>query len=247
MGKKIDAFIASLLPGVFIWFYLSRRLENRLICFIAAVLTSLIMRKFIRNLLSLLGKIPFLRKHRLRKNTNAAIMRIASIPSEQAHEAISALIQKCYPDSDYPLEVLQQHPALKPSESAIFQAWRRHLGEKNLVICITCRTDPALRAFVSSLPAPKISLIDSDMLSQMIAEFPDGLITENAPKARFHLRHVANLLVNRKNAPRNLLFSASMLMMYLLVGNILYLASSLFLLAVSFLSLRRKLRPNKLF
>ena len=81
----------------------------------------------------------------------------------------------------------------------------------------------------------------------MIAEYPEGMIPENVPKAPLRLRHAANLLINRKNAPRNLLFSVSMLLMYALTKNILYLISALFLLAVAFLSLRRKLRPQKLF
>lgn len=247
MGKKIDAFILSLLPGIAVWFYLSKRLESRFVCFAAALLSCVLFGKTMRKMFSLLQRIPVFRKRRLRKNANSAVMRLASIPSEEAHENILALIRKCYPNCTYSLEVIQQHPALKASESAIFQAWRKHIGEERLVICLSCRTDPTIRAFSSGLSAPKVSLIDSDMLAQMIAEFPDGLTDAATPVARLRLRHAITLLVNRKNAPRNILFSLSMLLMYLLTGNYLYLFFALFLLVISFFSMRRKLRPNKLF
>ena len=85
------------------------------------------------------------------------------------------------------------------------------------------------------------------MLSQMISEFPEGMVAENVKKSGMRMRHALNLLVNRKNAPKNLLFSLTMLLMYYLTKNILYLVSAIFLLLLAFLSLRRKLRPHKLF
>ena len=247
MGKKIDGFVATLLPGVAAWLYFSRRMENGLIPLIAAALSCILIGKLARKAMTLIRRLPFMRKRKLRRNSGAALLRVACLPQEQAKENIAALIQKCYPGSEFTLEVIQQHPGLKLSEAALFQAWKKHCGEARIVICASCRTDPVVRTFASSLPSPKVTLIDSDMLSQMIAEYPEGMLAENAPKARLRLRHAANLLINRKNAPRNLLFSASMFLMYLLTANIFYLISALFLLAAAFLSLRKKLRPQKLF
>lgn len=247
MGKKTDLFVATILPGVLLWFYFRRRLESKLLCFAAALIACFLWGKLLRRALTLIGKLPFLRKRRLRKCAGGVVLRLAGISEDKARENIASLIRKCYSEGEYPLEIIQQHPALKLSESAIFQAWRKHMGKDRLVICATCRTDPGIRAFASGLTAPKIALIDSDMLSQMIAEYPDGMPTERAPKAKMRLRHAVNLLINRKNAPKNLLFSATMLAMYLLSGNYYYLSAAILLLALVFLSLRRKMRPNKLF
>ena len=247
MGKKIDGFIAALIPGIAVWLYFSKRIENRLLPIIAAVFTCVLIGRLTRKLFGIVRRIPFIRKRKLRKNAGAAMLRIACLPQEQAHRDIIGLIHKCYPGNEFTLEIIQQHPALKLSEAAVFQAWKKHAGEDRIVICASCRTEPIIRAFAASLPSPKITLIDSDMLSQMIAEYPEGMIPENTPKAPLRLRHAINLLINRKNAPRNLLFSASMLLMYILTANIFYLISALFLLFIAFLSLRRKLRPQKLF
>ena len=247
MGKKIDGFVMTIIPGVILWFYLSKRINNRMLVFMAAVLCCIVWRKLLRKAIKLIKKIPCMHRRHIRKNAGAAIMRISCLPQEKAHADIYALIRKCYPESEFSLEVIQQHPSLGLSETAVFQAWRKHIEEERLVICTTCRTDPGVRAFAAGFGNPKIKLIDSDMLSQMIAEYPDGLTVDHASKSKMRLRHAANLLINRKNAPRNMLFSASMLIMYLLSGNYLYLASALFLLGLAFLSLRRKLRPHKLF
>lgn len=247
MGKKIDGFVATLLPGIAAWFYFSRRFESRLIPFAAAVLTCILTGKLMRKIFAVVRRIPFVHRRKLRRNAGAAMLRIACLPRDRAHEDICTLIRKCYPDSEFNLELIQQHPSLKLSEGTVFQAWKKHSGEDRLVICASCRTDPVVRAFAASLPSPKVTLIDSDMLSQMIAEYPEGMLPENTPKAPMRLRHAANLLINRRNAPRNLLFSASMLLMYALTANVLYLISAIFLLAATFLSLRRKLRPQKLF
>jgi len=247
MGKKIDTFVVTLLPGVAVWLFLARRMENRWVPVAAALLACIFIGKIARRIYAAACRIPFLHRRKIHRNSGTAMMRIACISPEQAHSDISALISKCYPGSEFTLEVIQQHTGLKLSEGSLFQAWKKHCGEEHLVICASCRTDPVIRAFAASLPAPKIMLIDSDMLAQMIAEYPEGMLPENAPRVSMKLRHAANLLINRKNAARNLLFSASMLMMYVLTGNVFYLISALFLLAVAFLSLRRKLRPQKLF
>ncbi len=247
MGKKIDAFVATLLPGIFVWFYFSKHFENRLIPVAAAVLACILTGKLMRKIFGALRRIPYVHRRRIRRNAGAAMLRIACLPQEQAKDDIDSLLQKCYPGSEFSLEVIQQHPSLKLSEAAVFQAWKKHRGEDRLVICASCRTEPSVRAFAASLPLPKITLIDSDMLSQMIAEHPEGMLPENAAKAPFRLKHAANLLFNRKNAPRNLIFSVSMLTMYSFTGNIFYLVSAILLIILAFLSLRRKLRPQKLF
>ena len=229
------------------YLYFSKRFKNKLLPIAAALLACILAGKLTTKAIGIVRRIPIIRKRKIRRNTGAAMLRIACLPQEQAHRDISQLIRKCYPGSEFTLEIIQQHPSLKLSEAAVFQAWKKHTDADRIVICASCRTDPVVRAFSASLPAPKIILIDSDMLSQMIAEYPEGMIPKSAPKAPMRLRHAANLLINRKNAPRNLLFSASMLLMYFLTSNIFYIISALFLLIIAFLSLRRKLRPQKLF
>jgi len=247
MGKKIDGFVVTLLPGIALWLYLTSRMQNRIVPIIAAVFASILFGKMLRKIsIFLLNTLPVRRKI-MRRNACGAILRLAALPEEQALSDLRELMKKCYPGEDYALEIVQQHPSLKLSEGAVFQAWKKHAGEARLALCASCRTEPTVRAFAAGFSGPKITIVDSDMLSQMIAEHPEGLIPEKTFRTRMHLRHIANLLVNRRNAPRNLLFSASMLLMFLLTRNYFYLGSALFLLALCFLSLRKKLRPQKLF
>lgn len=247
MGKKIDGFIATLLPGAALWLYLSQRMENRAIVLALSAAACILFGKLFRKISALLLNTLPLRRRNARKNAGGAVLRLAALPAENALRDIRSLMEKCYPGEDCALEIIQQHPALKLSEGAVFQAWKKHAGEDRLAVVASCRAEPAVRAFAAGLSAPRVSLVDSDMLSQMIAEHPEGLIPEKATRSRMHLRHAANLLLNRRNAPRNLLLAASMLMMFLLSSNYFYLGAALCLLALCFLSLRRKLRPRKLF
>ena len=66
-------------------------------------------------------------------------------------------------------------------------------------------------------------------------------------RAKLQLRRAAHLLVNRKNAPRNLMLSASMLLLYLFSGSAVYLFCALALLMLALVSLRHAPRPSKLF
>ena len=184
MGKKIDGFIATLLPGIAVWIYLSSKFENRIIPVAAAVLACILIGKAARKIFAALRKIPVVHKRKLRKNAGAAMLRIACLPQERAHDDIYSLIKKCYPQSEFTLEVNQQHPSLKLSEAAIFQAWKKHADKDRLVICSSCRTDPVVRAFALSLPSPKITLIDSDMLSLLFLQWVFPMLFASTPRRR---------------------------------------------------------------
>jgi len=82
-----------------------------------------------------------------------------------------------------------------------------------------------------------------------MAEYPQTCFTFESEQKRHKLRfnRILQFIFNRQNAPRCILFSFSMLVMYVFSGSIWYLISSLFLLFVALSSLKKSNRPIKLF
>lgn len=101
----------------------------------------------------------------------------------------------------------------------------------------------------STLKEPKVAIIDASTLSQLIAEHPEGLYRpeEKHERRKLRMKHILAMIFNRKNAPRCLLFSVTMLLMYLLGGNKWYLGSAMLLFFTGMVSLRHINRPAKLF
>ena len=94
-----------------------------------------------------------------------------------------------------------------------------------------------------------MAVIDASALSQLIAEHPDGLYRpeERHERRKLRLKHMLSLILCRKNSPRCLLFSATMMIVYLLGGNVWYLGSAMLLFFTGMVSLRHTNRPAKLF
>lgn len=248
MGKKIDLFVLHVALAAMLYFYFRSAFESRAAALALALLSCYLLVKLLRGLLRALSKSPWMRKRGLRRSASGAVMRLACLPREEAAEKLENLLKQCYeelPD----LALVQTHPSLRLAEERVFEIWKAHRGKARLVICATCKADPACRMMAASLKAPRVALVDAASLEQLICEHPDGLIParEKSVRARLHLRRAAALLVNRKNAPRNLLLALSMLLIYLFSGNALYLFSALALIFLAFASLRHAPRPAKLF
>ena len=175
-------------------------------------------------------------------------MTLAMLPQEEAQKKLSALIGRCYGEDILPC-VIQNHPSTALSTQQVFDAWKQYRRQDKLVICATCPADTACRSFAASLKSPKTALIDADMLSQMIAEHPDGFVFEkgNCGKARLRIRHAAGLLFNRRNAPRCLVISICMLALGFIAGRLPCLVAGLLLLISALVSLKRVPRPAQLF
>ena len=175
-------------------------------------------------------------------------MHLACMDRQQCLERMENLIEKIY-GNRYTCELIQRHPAAGVGIEEIFSLWKQHPEEETLVVFSTACADEACSALVSELKHPRIALVDASALSGMIASHPEGMFPENEKqqRARFGLRRLAAIFINRKNAPRCLMMFVSMLMIYIFSSNILYLFSALFLLLIALISLRRRSCPQKLF
>jgi len=248
MGKKIDRFVFTSILAVSMFFYYESAFKNRALAILLAILSCIMFGKLYRGLKKLLFHTSWHRKQELRRKSGGALMRLACMEREEAHAHISELLKTCYQSSAF-VELEQLHPTLQLSSNRIFDLWRAHQEEKELVICTTGVCSSEARVLAQSMKQPKVALLDGAALSQLISEHPHGFYPASEEHIRYKLRmkQLAALLFNRKNAPRCILFSFSMLVMYVFSGNLFYLVFSLALLFVALSSLHHPVRPRKLF
>lgn len=248
MGKKIDGFVLRAAAAAALYFYYRRAFPSRTAALILALASIFILRKGLRLLLGLLGRFGWLKRRRLRRRAGGALMDLASMPESDASEKLRALLGKSY-SGEYDFHLVQLHPAARLTGERIFEIWKAYQGRERLAICATCPAEDGARMVAAGLQAPKVAIVDAAALSQLIAEHPEGFFAREDPTARtkLRLRRASQLLFNRKNAPRSLLVSASMLLMYFLTAKLAYLVVGLALMCIALISLHRPLRPAKLF
>lgn len=248
MGKKIDLFVLQVALAAAFYLYFRGAFQSRILALALALLCCFVLLRLGRRLLALVKNCRWMRRRAVRRGASGAVMRLACLPEDEALSTLRALLEKCY-GALPTLALVQQHPSLRLSEDRVFELWRAHRGETQLAICATCGCDDPCRALASSLRAPRIALVDASALEQLICEHPEGLVAprEKAVRAKLQFRRAVHLLVNRKNAPRNLILAASMLLLYLFSGNAVYLICAIALLLLALISLRHAPRPSKLF
>lgn len=248
MGKKIDLFVLQVALAAAFYLYFRGAFQSRIVALMLALLCCFVLLRLGRKLLALVKNCRWMRRRTVRRSAHGAVMRLACLPEDEAISIVSALLSKSY-GAVPELALVQQHPSLTLSGERVFEIWRAHRGSAQLAICATCRADDPCRALAASLSAPRAALVDASALEQLICEHPEGLVAprEKAARAKLQLRRAAHLLVNRRNAPRNLVLAASMLLLYLFSGNAVYLFCALALLLLALVSLRHAPRPSKLF
>ena len=248
MGKKIDLFVLNVALASAFYLYFRGAFESRVLALALSLLCCFVLLRLGKRLFALMKSSAWVRRRAMRRGANGAVMRLACLPEEEATNALTSLLHRCY-DAVPDVALVQQHPSLRLSGERVFETRRAHRGRDRLAICATCRADDSCRVLVASLRLPRVALLDASSLEQLICEHPEGLVAprERAVRTRLHLHRAAQLLLNRKNAPRNLALSASMLLLYLFSGSAVYLFCALGLLLLALLSLRHAPRPSKLF
>lgn len=248
MGKKIDGFVVSAAAAALLYLYFQRAFENRILSGALALLGAMVLRKSLRLLVALFSRFSFLKRRRLRRLAGGTVLKLAALKEEEARAGVQALLEKCY-GGEYELALVQNHPGLRLREEQIFELWRARQGAQRLVVCATCRADSACRALAATLKAPKVAIVDSEMLCQMIAEHPELFpVEQSAPaQARLRLRHLSGTIFNRRSAPRNLMLAASLTLIYVFGGGLCYLVCGMALLFIVLASLHRRPRPARLF
>ena len=248
MGKKIDRFALTSVLAIFLYFYFDSAFGSRMMAVLLSLVCCALIIKAIHRIKRHFFSSSWYQKRELRRRAGSALMHLACMDKEEAHSLIARLIETCYQDNS-PIELEQLHPTLQLPSSRVFDLWRMHQHTNELIICTTgiCNSETLILA--KSLKQPRIAVIDAAALAQLIAEHPHGFYTETcgAKKCRLRLKQLATLLFNRRNAPRCMLFSFSMLVMYVFSGNAYYLAFSLMLLFIALSSFHHPVRPAKLF
>ena len=253
MGKKIDAFVLTLAAAGGFYLYFRGALHSRIAALALALVCCFVLTKLIRRVMAILAKGRFMQKRRVRRCAGSAVMQLACLDTDEVREKLSNLLRASFngecPEM-LPVELIQLHPSTKLPQDRLFDAWRVHRGEERIAVCATCPADADSRILASSLRAPRVALIDSNALAQLIAEHPEGFNCADATpvkRLRLRLSRVSALLINRKNAPRGILFTFAMVLMYVLSANIAYLIAAMVLLFLVLASLHRAPRPAKLF
>lgn len=248
MGKKIDRFVLTLAAGSAFYFWFEHAFRNHVAAIVLALICCAVTVKTAKYIFALISRSSHLQKKQIRRHAGSIITHLACMPEEEAKNNLIKLIGKSYP-GDYSVEIVQLYPSMTLPQEDVFRLWRNHLGEEKLVICATCRCDPACRMLASAMREPRIALVDAEHLAQLIAEHPEGMVApgKRYERSKLRLMHILDLLINRKNAPRCMIFSTAMLLIYLMSANIWYLASAMLLLFIVLASFRRAPRPAKLF
>lgn len=248
MGKKIDGFVLSVLVAFALYLYFCRWIGNHTVSLLLSALSYFLISKLIRKLYLHISDSALMQKRRYRKQAGSAVMHLACMEEDLAHQQLSELLKQSY-DCDATMELVQWPPSSTLTQEKIFDLWKVHRGEDQLVICASCASDSNCKSMCASMKQPKIALLDANALAQLFAEHPQWYPKEPGavPKRKHRFKQLGALLFQRKNAPRCLLFSAVMLMMYLLGGRISNLIASLALLFLALSALKRPSRPSKLF
>lgn len=238
MGKKIDraALLALAALGLYLGFVSA--FGNIWLAAACALCALLLLRKLLS---PLAGRLP--KREARRGRARAEVERWALLDKDAAEAEARALLEKAYPGQAAEAEMLflPRHPQGPPLNlNAVLDAWRGRGGEKLLLIT-TARADAAAHACAAKLAHPAVRLIDGERLCALLAAFPPPK-REEAP-ARRRLR----IAVSRERAPRRLLFGLLLLLMYLLLGNPLYLGAALLTLFLAAMGWKKPPVPRRLF
>lgn len=218
MGKKIDRLTLFLLSGaLFYLFFLNAWHNIPAACALAFSCCALLNH--------LLGRRPVYFKC-TKAQADAEILRIACLPEENALQEAESLLRLRYPDETFKAVILQKHPSGSISTGDVFSIWKKHAGEEAVAITATCSADGRAVAYSKELKKPRIAIIDSRQLSHIIRTCGSC----SAP-SRTTIRHTFRRLCLRISSCRitgkNAFFALTLLAMYLLMGNPLYLFLSL--------------------
>lgn len=248
MGKKIDGFVLSILMAICLYLYFLQISQNNVFSLIAAFVCCLILSRLFRRIGRQIGNSRHLQKRRYCRQAGSVIMELACADRAVTLERLKSLLKKTFQE-EYALELIQAHPCEKLAANSVFCTWKQHRGDEKLVLCATCICEAEVRMMAQSLRAPRIAIIDSERLKQLMAEYPMDFQLNPSRKASFR-RFATRLrlrILNRRNAPRCILFGVFSLVLYVFSGNVLYLPSAMFLFLVAVFSFRQPSASAKLF
>ncbi len=247
MGKILDKLIFSALLAIGFYFFYHGTFSSPALCIALAMLSCAVCRGLIRKIGARIGRARWMQARRFRKNARGIQMQLALIDQKEANSIAASLIQRAY-NSECTACILQKHPSSTVSEDILFDLWKAHSGEEKIAVLATCRMSDACRAMAAGLQKPRMILFDGDAVTDLLAAHPDLCpdAAQNPPvRLRLRLHRLKSAAFNRKNAPRCIMISISMLAMHLLTRSIPYLICGCALMLTAILSLARRSAPAK--
>lgn len=237
MGKRIDRAALHVAAALALYLFFAAAFRNVWAAAACALCAMLCLR---RALSGLTGRLPQREKRRAR--ARAEVERWALLDIQAAEKEARALLEKAYPGQTEGAEFVMalRHPQGPTLDiSALLDLWRGR-ADGRLIVVTTARADPAAHACAAKLTQPAVCLVDAERLCALLGKFPPAA-SEAPPRRRLRIA------VSRERAPRRLLFGLLLLLMYLLLGNPLYLGASLLTLLLAALGWKKPPVPRRLF
>ena len=239
MGKTIDRAALHVLAALGLYLCFVSALGSVWLAAGCALAALLLLRKL---LMPLAGRLP--KREAKKGRARAEVERWAMLEANAAETEARALLEKAYPGQAAEADVvfLPRHPQGPPLDiNAVLDVWRGR-GGKKLLLMTTARADAAAFSCAAKLAHPAVCLIDGARLEALLTSFPPPE-REEEKRPRRRLR----IAVSRERAPRRLLFGLLLLVMYLLLGNALYLGAALMTLLLAVLGWKKPPVPRRLF
>lgn len=238
MGKRIDRVVLRLALCVGLYLFYAAAFHNIPMAIFATLLSAMLLKKIVRD--------PIQRRSKRRKCAAETIHRWAKAQDPTAE--IAAIIERAYPGelAGARMELLARHPQGQPvTLDEVFALWKAHAGEERLAVICTCAAQETAHALARTLTAPRVRLLDAQQLSELIQKFPAG--QERGEPSSVRPRRVRSVRITREQAPKRLVFGGLLLVMYWLLGNILYLFAALATLFFALAGFKKHKSPRKLF
>ena len=238
MGKKIDRAALHVLAALTLYLVFAAAFRNIWAAAACALCAMLCLR---RVLSGLTGRLP--QREKRRERARAEVERWALLDAATAEKEARALLEKAYPGQleGAEMAVALRHPQGPPLDASVLLDIWRGRADGRLIIVSTARADAAAHACAGKLAHPAVCLIDAARLGTLLEKFPPPREKSAPSRRRLHIS------VSRERAPRRLLFGLLLLLMYLLLGNPLYLGASLLTLFLAALGWKKPPVPRRLF
>lgn len=231
MGRRVDRWALFLL-GMPFFYGLSLRLTDSIAA--SAALTSLLLAL----LRQLIRRSSYFQGNRMsRAQAEAILFQWACLSEEEAFQRITGIVGKR--DN---LVCIARHPSLSLSLGDVFSVWKNHRDEDRLVIASTVRADARAKGLARTLHHPRVELIDAPCLIRFIRR--SDLMPPKIPAGQILLRRLRDgiaHLCERRSWLKGAAIGLLLMFLYLLTGNVLYLALSVADLFFAGISLRNRL------
>lgn len=249
MGRGIDRLaLLSLLAGALYLFFVGAMGSISL-----AAASAFFAMALIKKLSEKLPTDKLERRRRAKAAAKAEIEKLALSNRRDAEERISRAVERAYPGQleNATISVDLRHPyGGKFTAADVSARWKRHRGEKRLVLVSLSKAEDGAFALAARLKAPETRLIDGPQLKALLAACPQETGSAEAslmPPQRMGRMGMVARAACRARVGKCVFTGAIMFVVFFVTGKAAYLSGSLILLFIAGVGARRRARPWELF